>query len=199
MTSFFILVWVAISVFIIGIFIWTTRALIEQKKSWKNFASARNLKFVPNGFFQSALVTGKLSGYDFILISDERASDDIRGRKFVTMIQFGLPGLMPGPAVVGSGEYRKFVDDMPARDPLGITIDGAAAKTDDLNKVMGYFTSDRVRVLDTLVKQKGVSVLFLFDERAAFLRLETADPLYKPGQLDKLVDKILPLLKTLAP
>jgi hypothetical protein len=204
MTSVFILLWVALSVFIIGIFIWTTRALMEQKLCWRGFAGARGLKYTPNRFFQSALVAGKLDGNDFTLISDERATSDVRGRKFVTLIQFGLPVRMPAPGVVGSGEYLAFANNMGARDELDVTAwswdnKSIAAKTDDHDKIMPYFTADRLKVLETMAKQKGVSMLFLFDERAAFLRLETIDPMLKRPQLDKLIDKVLPMLRVLHP
>lgn len=199
MSTIFILIWVALSVFILGVFVWTTRALMEQKRAWGAFARLRGLNFTRNSFFDSASVTGRLGDHDFVLVSEERTSNDLRGRKFVTLVQFSLPGKMPGPGVMGSGEYVPFVDQMPARDVLVLPIPGVSAKTDKLDSVTPYFTPERCRVLDTLVKQKGVSVLFLFDERAAFLRLETLDPFLTKGKLDKLVDGVLPMLKVLAP
>ena len=73
------------------------------------------------------------------------------------------------------------------------------ARTDDAARVAPYFAADRLRVLDSLIKQKRVSVLFLFDIDAIFLRLETVDPMLKKGQLDKIIDGIIPMLHVLAP
>lgn len=195
-------IWLALSVFIFGVFFWTTKALILQKATWKAFAARHKLKYIPNKFLQSAVLAGQIDGNDFSLASEERDTMDMRGRKFVTVIQFTLPARMPVAGVVGSGDYRDFVRSLAAKDDIPMAYEGWAegqvlGRTDDLEKLSGYFTPERMKVIDTLVKQKNVSMLFLFDDRSTFLRLETIDPMLKPGQLDKLIEKLLPMLRLL--
>lgn len=199
MSIVWIALWVLISGFIIGIFVWTTRALQDQKKVWKAFAAKRNLVFRANGFFQSAVVGGTIEGYGFYLSSEERPTPDIRGRKFVSVVQFTLPVKMSVAGVVGSGDYLDFVRGMNAEE-LVLTYEGWApdkvlARAEGAAVLAPYFTTERLKVLDTLMKQKGVSILFLFDPTATYLRLETGDPLLKTEQLDKLISGILPMLK----
>lgn len=204
MTIIWIALWVALSVFVVGIFVWTTRALFDQKAAWKKFAAARGLAYTPGKFLQSASVRGTVSGYEFYLTSEERIAPDMRGRKFVTLVQFGLPHTMPGPGAVGSGDFRDFIRAVEAKDVLNLHYAGwedgqVLAKTDAIDVVKPYFTPERLRVLDALIKQKGVSVLYAFDLNGCYLRLETVDPMLKPGQLDKLIDGVVPMLKGLAP
>jgi hypothetical protein len=204
MTILWIAVWVAISVFIVGVFIWTTRALFEQKKTWAAFAAARGLEFIRGRFLQAATVRGQVGNYDVYITSEARFPADFKGRKFVTLMQFGMSLAMPTAAMVGSGDYRIFVNDVVAKENMvlsypGWTDDLVRSKTDHAAAARTYFTPERLRVLDILIKQPKVSVLFLFDERGAYLRLETTDPFLKPGQLDRAIDGVLPMLRTLVP
>jgi hypothetical protein len=198
------ILWIAVSVFLFGVFAWTTKALFEQKKVWKAFADKYKLAYRPNRVLDSATVSGKLDGNEFFLASEERLSADMRGRRFMTMMQFKLPCRMPVPAAVASGYYMDYLRTLAARDVLELQYPGwdgntVLAVSDDRTKIEPYFTPERLKILDTLIKQKTVSVLFLFDDRDTYLRLETVDPLLKPGQLEKLVEKILPMLKVLYP
>ncbi len=203
MTLLFVCLWLALSVFIFGIFIWTTRALQDQKRAWADFAKRRGLECNPVTYFKSVIVRGKIGPYGFYLASEQRDSADLRGRTFVTVVQFEISGHMPAPGVVASGHYREYANTLTVRDVLsidhpGFTGDRVVARADDAARVAPYFTAERLRVLEALMKQKGVSVLFLFDIDVIFLRLETEDPMLKPGQLDKTIDGILPMLQVLA-
>lgn len=198
------LLWVLVSGVILGVFFWTTRALIEQKKAWRAFARKRKLKVREHGFLQSLSLSGVIDDNELILASEERPAQDIRGRKFVTMFQFKLPVRMPAPGGVGSGEYLMFMRNMSSKFRLKLTYadwdeNSIEVVTDDRDRMEPYFTLERMKVIDTLIKQKGVSVLFLFDEREAYLRLETIDPFLNQEQLDKLIDKLTPMLRVLHP
>ena len=202
MTTLFWAIWLAISVFIIGIFVWTTKALFEQKAAWRTFAERRKLKYLPTRFLSSPVIKGLIDGNDFYLASELRDSGDLRGRRFKTVMQFGLPMRMPAGAVVGSGDFVGFVRALDARDDLKLSFEGVPegsviGRSDNAEKIADYFTPERVKVLETLVKQKGVSVLFLFDDKYAYLRLETVDPMINATNLDKLVDRLLPMMKTM--
>jgi hypothetical protein len=204
MTVVWIALWVALSVFIIGVFVWTTQALQLQKAAWKKFAAAHGLAFLPGRFFQAGTVRGMLDDIEVLLTSEERNAPDLRGRKYVTLLQLGLPYRLPAPAALGTGDYRAFVAALDAREPLVLDFPGWAAgqvvaKTDDRARVDPYLTPERLRALDGVIKQKGLSVLYLFDERNTYLRLETSDPMLRPGQLDKLIEGLRPVIKVLAP
>lgn len=200
MSIFWIALWVLVSTMIMGIFVWTTKALQDQKKAWKAFALKRGLNFRANGFFESAIVSGNIDHYGFYLASEERPADDVRGRKFVTMIQFSLPSRLPEPGVIGSGSYMDFVRGIEAKEvslPIESVKNGKAiARTEGSAEALSaYFTPERARVLDTLIAQKGVQVLFLFNREATYLRLETSDPMFSAGQMEKLVGGVVPMLK----
>ncbi len=203
MSLFWIALWVLLSTFIMGVFVWTTRALQDQKRAWKAFALPRGLSYRQNGYLQAAVISGKIDAYEFYLSSEERPTPDVRGRKFVSVIQFTLPIAMPAPGVVGSGDYKDFVRDLNTKDEMTLNYDGweigkVLAKSDDAARLTPWFTPDRMRVLDALIRQKGVSILFLFDTETTYLRLETGDPLLKTEQLEKMVAGILPMLKVLS-
>lgn len=204
MSWFWWFIWVLASGGIIGVFVWTTRALMDQKKAWKAFAAKRKLKVRETGLLQSVSVEGIINDNEFRLASEERPALDLRGRKFVTMFQFKLPVRMPVAGALGSGEYLMFVRNIGARDRLKLKYSDWSENiveviSDDRDKLEPYFTTERMKVFDTLIKQKGVSVLFLFDDRDAYLRLETIDPFLKLEQLEKLVDKLTPMLSVLHP
>ena len=197
------LVWLALSVFIVGIFVVTTRALVQQKKAWKAFADKNKLTFVAGKFLGAATVKGTFQGYDFLLTSEEREVPDVRGRKYVSVVQFRIPVNMPVVGMVASGSMKTIMAEVDAREVFTPTFEGwdsanTIIKTDNQDLIAPYFTPERLRVLDGLVKQKSVSVLYVFEGQNAFLRLETDDPLLKTEQLEKLTSKLIPMLKALS-
>lgn len=201
MSGLWIALWAGLSIFIMGVFIWTTRALISQKQAWGAFARRRGFKWNARKWLQGPVLTGRIGDYDVYISSEERDRPGLKGRLFVTILQLSTTHIMPGSSAIGTGDYGAFVDGMGVRDELLLpfsdpdVIARVTCRSEDAAQVQEFWTDHRTSLLENLIKQSRINILFLFDKSDVLFRVETVDPMLKDGQLDKLLEGTMAVLR----
>ncbi len=190
-----IFIWVVLSLFILGVFVWSVVILREQKTAWAAFAKKNNLQYTRGRFMEAAIVRGTMKGLRISLFSDTQQTEDIRGERYVSVIEIELgPGMKTG-AAIGTPEMKSFIDslsfDKSYRPPHEKWKDGYIVKTRDLAVLQDYLTPARLDALTSLFGMNKVSALFFFDEQDCVLHMETIDPLRRADKLDRIMDRIL--------
>jgi hypothetical protein len=185
-----------------GIFAWSLVILLRQKNAWRAFATKNNLEIGQSKYLSSPLINGLYKGNPFILYSEEQQTGDIKGKRYRTIIQFLLPP-MACYGIVASPEATSFAATLNMKEGISLPAEtfnpASVVFCNDKEKLLPYFTADRVKALNALMNIPNFAIVFIFDEKEAFLRFETADPLDNAERLDKLVAKIaqyVPHLKT---
>lgn len=189
------LVWIFLSVLICGVFAWSMQILLKQKQVWKQFALRHKLTYENPAFLKSPVVSGLYKNLPLEIFSEAQTSDDQRGRRFRTIVQFELSSGMPVEGVVASRHYHRFANNLTdltevfAPDHPGWS-DAILMKTQNSELLRPYLTPARCAALLNLMTIKGFNALFIFDRNSTFLRLETADPLYDLPKMERLIEKI---------
>ncbi len=190
-----ILLYICLAGFVIGLFVWTTRVLFQQKKAWRAYAKKYKLTCENNSFFSSAYVHGILGDNRINVFSEEQLSPDGRGTRFRSVIELMRESPVPTRAALASGDLVALVSEIedmahsytPVSDSWNATW---AAKTDEKSVLKRYLTEQRLQALQSVFKIKNTSSIFIFDGEDALLRFETGDPLHDPRKLDKIVKKM---------
>lgn len=194
-SSFWILIWILLSVMILGIFAWSLEILFKQKRSWKAFAKKQGLDFIPGPFLQSPGVRGDLSGYEFVMYSEQQPTNDVRGHRFRTVIQLTLPSGMPTAGLVASPGLRDFADQLDL--PETVKPDYAGWKKDalirarDAGALKRYLSDDRLNALSKLIAMRNAELTFIFDQNETYLRIETPDPLHEPDKIRRMAKHLV--------
>ncbi len=188
------LLWLVVSVFILGVFTWSLQILMQQKKAWQAYAKKAALEYTPGKFMDSPTLQGVVAGYRTAIYSQRQPTPDGRGQRYVTVLEFelgeGLPtgGLVAAmsfaPMVAGLNFSETAVIDFPEWDKNRIikTRDGAAMKA--------YLTRDRLEALHALMTMNSAAAMYLFDETNGAVRIETTDPLRDAAKMEKIIAKI---------
>lgn len=198
------LVWVFLSVFICGIFLWSLQILFKQKQIWGKFAKKNGLEITNPALLKSPVISGVYKGFPLEIFSEAQATEDQRGRRFRTVIQFELPQGMPTEGIVASRKYHAFANtlidlttritpDVPGWSPE-ILI-----KTKNVEALTPYLTQARYNTLMTLMTTKSFNTVFIFDTNTTILRIETPDPLYDLEKMDRLCAKLEEYARALSP
>jgi len=198
-----ILVWALISAFILGIFLWNQSILFKRKITWKQFSKKNNLEYQAGKLMESPAVTGMLSDMRISLYEDLQKTEDITGRRFVTVISIDIGEGMPTGAVIATKELREFINSLNFKDAYipndNFRKEEYILRTKDAHKLKAYLNDERLKSLESLFVMKGSVSMFFFDEIEAVLYIETVDPLVKLEHLEKVMKKILVVAKTLQP
>ncbi|MBI2234058.1 MAG: hypothetical protein HYU57_03510 [Micavibrio aeruginosavorus] len=198
-------IWILLSVFIIGVTAWSLRILLAQRAAWQSFAKKNNLNFrTGRSFFVSPVVSGTLGPYGFGLFSEERPTGDARGSRFNTVIEIALRQGMPVPGVIGTAEMAPVIESL---DNLTQTLTINDPEWDsrwlirstDSAAMEKFLTPARRDVIKKIFRMKIMAALFIFDDKDAVFRLETADPLHNLDRLEKIVRMLIQQVEVMLP
>ena len=197
-----LILWIILSLLLVVFFIRSNITLLDKKKARKSFARKYQLKYYPNGFLKSPLVTKEFDGLTFRLFSEEQFTDDLAGRRFTTVFEWLMPA-MPTKGIIASSNMKAIVDlaqvDEIIKNPPGEWDKKDYIKTDDITALMPYLTKDRMTRIREIIKIKNGRFLFAFDENQGVLRLETNDPLLNPAKISSIFKKLKNCVDTLKP
>lgn len=197
------MLWVFLTVFVVGIFLWSTVILLRQKRAWEVFAKRHQMAYSPNGFFRSPAMRGSLRGFMTTIFSEEQVTEEAKGRKFRTVVQMELAGGMRTQGVVTSPELRPFAAIM--RLKIDVLPDlpewnkGIVFQAGVPELLSGYLTPERVKLLNTIMSSKNIGCIFVFNETETMLRFETPDPLDDPEKVERFMTKALETARILSP
>lgn len=196
-------IWGCFAAFVVAFVGWTLVVLWQQKKAWSNFAKKHQLKYQPGTLMGSPVVSGELSKWKFSLYSGVQQTEDIRGQRFVSVIEFQLGRGMPTGAALATKEFTSFIEglifDRTYKPELAEWDKSYIVRTRSSKGLKAYLTKERQQILHSLFSMKNSTALFFFDEIEAVLRIETTDPLRQEEHLNKIVQRIMIAVERLAP
>jgi len=196
------ILWIALSVFVIGFYIWSLRVLYQQKYAWSVFAKKKGFEYDRGKITDPPTISGEVDGVNLSFYTGERTTEDVRGQRFFTVLEFHVDCKMPTGGVICHKDFRSIIDGLSFNQPYNektkVWKKGQyIARSRNAALLEDYLTEDRIQIIGKLFKQKDVSILYIFDEVEAVLRLETADPLVKPSTLDKYTKNMVFAMKKL--
>lgn len=198
-----IFLWILISVFVLGIFVWNFKILMQRKTAWKSFAKKHKLEYTPNALMQSPIVTGKLADFRIYLYEDVQQTDDITGQRFVTAIDIDMGEGFPTGGALATKEYKAFLDALNFKDtyvPNDTFHDKQyLVRARDRKALHAFMTAERLEIVDKMFSMKNSSAIYFFDELEAIIHIETTDPLVDPEKLELIFKKLIAIAKILYP
>ncbi len=196
-----VFIWIVLSSILLGATLWSLQILIRQKAAWEKYAKAKNLTFRRGTLMGPAEMTGVIDGYKLSFFTAERQSEDMRTRRYVTVVEIDLAeGLIDG-GVLGTKEMLPFMQSLDRLHRYQMDTPGWMAehfvfvKHDEPFKA--YATLDRLEVLSNILKTRNADTIIIFNDRELLIRLETSDPMQDADKIDKVVTRIIGLCNRL--
>lgn len=191
-----IFIWAVLSTFVLVIFTWSIRILIQQKAAWRAYADKTKLTYQGGArFLSSPSLSGMIGPYGFGLYTEEQQTNDTRTSRFNTVLEIALRRGLPTTGALGTPTTvpliqslrleQTYVPDDKDWDPTWM----ARARHGAMLKA--YLTPARLEILKKIFKMKVLSALFVFDQQDAVLRIETSDPLNNKDRLEKIVKGLI--------
>jgi hypothetical protein len=186
-----ILLWLLLSAFVLGAFVWSTKILFLQKRAWSAFAAKHKLNYDRGGTFISPAVNGNYQGFRLNVYSEEQQTADARGVRFRSVVEMMGKSFMPMSGAVASGDLVNLIEQLETAESLvpvsSLWKNSFAARTSDTKVMKQFLTDANLEVLNRLMKNERSSFLLIFDNEDLLLRYETGDPLHDTARLEKLV------------
>ncbi len=186
-----IFVWILLSVFVLGVFAWSIQILFQQKKVWKAFADKHGWHYEAGKMTASPSMMGAFGDHRVALFSDSRQMPDARGQRFFSVIEIEMDGGMPMGGVFATPDMAPLLNGLNFTQTFNPAGDNWKAsyivRTNDKEALKDYLTPERQKALHAIFSMKGASAIFLFDQEAAALRIETVDPLRGEERLEKIL------------
>jgi len=203
--SIWIFIWLVVSAILIGATVWSASILFKQKKAWAAYAKKKGFTFDKGTFMGPAQMQGAIGKYELAFFTAERQDADVRKRRYVTVLEIQLPGLVDG-AAAGTSEMVPFLKTLTRLTPREIKSDKwnpAFRFFSHNDKAMdAYLTEERIEALSQILGTKvaqSADILIMFDGNEGLIRVETSDPLEHPAKIDRLVKHLLKNTQTLLP
>ncbi len=201
MLTFWFLIWLALSVGVLGFAGWTVFVLQSQKLTWQNFAKKYKLRYTAKAFLQSPDVSGTVEGYTVDLFSGEHVAEDFRGTRKLSAMEIKLSSTMPFEAAIGSGGMVPVIRQLNMKEELTLEHEGWSpsfiAASNNKPALQAYMTPERLAALTGLMKIKNSWVIFIFRGDTMLLRFDTADALHEMPKLEKLLQKMIAVARVL--
>lgn len=198
-----IFIWLVLSLIILGIFGWSFVILLQQKKCWATYAKRHKLEWAPGKTLESGTVRGTIDGIRISITSRAQQTADVRGERFMSVLEFEMGSGMPTGAAIGTSGMRSFIETLSFQYPYVPTHEkwtgGYICKTRDLQAFAIWFTPVRVNAMLDLFSMRNATVLFFFDELDCVLHVETSDPLRNVDRLERIIHRLLSNIRKLAP
>lgn len=197
-----IFIWFLLSVFVIGVSLWSVRILFQQKSAWKGYAEKMRLTY-QNGprFLDSPSLSGSIGAYGFGLYSEEQKTQDTRGQRFNTVLEIALRQGLPTTGALGTIDVLDFAQPLNLVQSL-VPQDADwdqdwVVRARNIRVVEKYLTPSRLEIFKKIFRMKVVSAFFIFDGQDAILRVATADPLNNKARLEKIVKGLISQIEPL--
>lgn len=197
-----IFIWVLLSIFVLGVSLWSVRILFQQKSAWKAYAEKTKLNYDGGqGFLGSPSVSGSIGPYGFGLYTEEQKTSDTRAQRFNTVLEIALRRGLPETGALGTGEVMDFSQSLRLDQtvvPQDKDWDAAwLVRTRHAAMMEQYLTPARLEVFKKIFRMKVRVAVFVFDSQDAVLRIVTTDPLNNKDRLEKIVKGLLANVESL--
>jgi len=199
-----IFLWVLFSAFVMGAFLWSVRILFQQKMAWKKYAQKTGLTYnEQKGALNSPYLTGSLGAYGFGLFSEPQATNDSRGQRYVTVLEFILRKGLGTLGVIGTSKMVPFADNLQVTQAVNLSDKDWDAtwfiRSNNAALTEKYMTPARIDIFKKIFRMKILGAMLIFDENESVLRIETSDPLNDADRVEKIVKGFMAHLPALVP
>lgn len=193
--SVWLVLWVFVSVVLLGFLIWSLIVLHNQKNTWKRFASKYKLRYRSRGAMDSPEVDGSIDGYKIDVFTSEHTAENARSSRKLTAIEISLHSVMPVDGAVASGGMIPLVKELSFKTEVRPEHDlwdrSYIAAGDNARAVKAYLTPERLDALIRLMRIKHSWIILIFRAERMLLRIDTPDPLTSPDYLDRLIKLLI--------
>lgn len=191
-----LIVWFMICCAVLSFFGWTTYLLFLQKKTWKFFAEKHKLQYKNEGLLNSPSVYGNYGNGKINLYSEERLTQDVRGRRFITVIEILTEQkcYFEGAITAGSAvELINFIDMEHILTPQSeMWQSNFSAKTNDYEAMKSFLDEKGgMKVLYPMMKNPKNGFVAVFMNNEFLLRFETSNPIVEIEKLERIVKSML--------
>lgn len=203
--NFWIFVWVVLAVIVLGVFFWSMEILFRQKRAWKALANKYNMQYESNALLLSPGVSGRIKGYQVDLFAEEQPAEDVRRRQFRTVIMVHIENAYPSSGIAGTPLYKEFINSINLPEIYTPEHKGwndrNVLHTKDKQALKEFMEAspERWPALSKLLKIKNADAFFIFDDKEAYFRMETAEPLDDLEFLNKRILGIIAQCEKLDP
>jgi hypothetical protein len=198
-----IALWVILSAFILTVFFWSVQILQQQKRAWSAYAKKNGAFTYTRGkMMESPSLRGGVKGMTMALYTDIQRTNDLRGQRFVTVIEVEIGSGMLTGGILATRELEPFVASLNFSEtyrPEENWDPSYLVKTRSAALLKNYLTPARAEAIQGLFSMKNSVSLFFFDEQDAVLRMETPNPLKNVALLEKIINKVAGLAENLKP
>jgi len=195
MWKWFWLLWFMLSAFVLAVYGWSFRILLQQKKAWKAFAIKHDLEYTGGRMTEPPHVTGRYKNHRIFIYTAAQTTSDVRGQRYITVIELELGQGLPVPGAISTKHMNHFIQNLKFRKEFSPNSDywnsSYILRTENASMLNKYLTEERLKTLDRIFRMNNVSALFFFDEIEAVLRIETPDPVKSAVKAEKILDRIL--------
>lgn len=195
---FWIILWVVLSAIVLGASGWSLQILLRQKKAWEAFAQKRGLSFKRGTFMGPAEIAGTINEYKINFFTAERQTEDMRGKRYVSVIEIGVKeGLCDG-GVAGTKEMQPFMLSLDMLHPYPVNKEGweksHAIFVRNDEAADAYFTDEKLDLFAQVLGTRNADVFIVFNSEETIIRMETSDPMLSADKIEKIVTRQIALL-----
>jgi len=193
--SLSIVIWLFISVFLLGFWFWTSYVLYKQKRAWKIYAEKRKLRYDGNGLYESPSFSGALEEHKVLAFTSDHSEYDARSQRQLTSIEITLNSVVPIGTAIASGGMVPYIETVSLPQEFKPKAkgwdDSYIVRTADKGIVSVYLNETRTQTLLDLMKIPKAWIVLIFYDGGGLLRLDTPVPLSSPTELDKTIKMLL--------
>lgn len=192
--NIYIMIWIAVTLFLVTFWFWSVLVLYKQKQTWKAFSKGKDLRYRSNSMFDSPEISGVYKGYKVYLFTAEHEAPDGRYARRLTSIEVTLKSSLPVALAVASGGMVQIVEELNFRAEYRPEAHGwdnsyiVRARSEEVIKE--YLTDRRVQALIEVMKIKNSWLILFFSSGQGLLRLDMPDPLSDMKKLNGLLNKL---------
>ncbi len=194
--SFWIFLWILISVVLIGFSIWTYVILFRQRKVWKSFAAKNKFEYNVDGLFAPPAMEGNVNGYDISFFAAEHQHPEARSGQKRTACEVMLKSQLLFEGAIASNFFTDLVKTQqfeeswtPDHEDWNKKV--YFAQLNEIKHAKQYFDDHRLTSILGLFRIKNSDGIFIVREGKALLRIDLSNPLLTEEKLEKLMNRVL--------
>lgn len=175
--------------------------LLQQKKTWRQFAKKNKLRYRNSAFMSSPQVNGMYKGYAIGIFTSEHETERGGTSRKLTAIEVEMDSRMPIEGAIGSGGMVRVVQSLGYSDEFKPDYDfwntEYIARCQDRRVLGKFLDKDRAKALVDLMERKNTWVIFIFKGADTVLRIDTPSPFENLEKLTQTIDDMVAIARLL--
>lgn len=202
MNIWFIL-WILLSIILLGVTGWSTYILFQQKKAWKQYAKKYGLKFDRGTTFGPCTIEGTIKDYTLNFFTALQQNEDSRKNRQLTVMQITAAKPFVDGVAAGTKEMLPFLETLEALEAHEIKVIKWPKKFHVFSRnkaaVNKFLNEERAKILGSILSMPNSDTLVLLDDKEGVFRFETPNPLASAKQIDSVIKKLIAKIEKFAP